>query len=102
MINGRVYLSEDIEVKDISLSGIRFYTSKFVSPGMNCTLTLRFRDRSLALKGTVVRALLSGTRREGDDFIPVFDVAMAFEDLGEQTRQDLSEILEEIEGEGRS
>jgi hypothetical protein len=49
------------------------------------------------LRGTVVRASLSGTKKEGDDFIPIFEVAVHFDSLDESTKKKLSEILDSLQ-----
>jgi|Deesub1362B_J571_1020462.scaffolds.fasta_scaffold00223_4 hypothetical protein len=96
-INGKVCLISDIDIQDISLSGIRFLTNKFISPGMKCNLTLHHKDCQIDLKGTVVRASLSGTKKEGDDFIPIFEVAVHFDPLDETTQKRLSEVLDSLQ-----
>jgi hypothetical protein len=96
-INGKVCLISEIDVRDISLSGIRFLTNKFISPGIKCNLNIQFKDRQIELRGTVVRASLSGTKKEGDDFIPIFEVAVHFDSLDESTKKKLSEILDSLQ-----
>ncbi len=77
---GQVISISDVELLDISTEGVRFRTHRRLSPNSDCTFVLGMNGKRNAVKGTVTKSILRGTKRVENDYLPVYEVALEFTD----------------------
>ncbi|RME65266.1 MAG: PilZ domain-containing protein [Nitrospirae bacterium] len=98
-IGGRVIYTHEMRVQDLSLTGVRIKTDKGIPPGHRCNLSLEYKGNKVALKGTVVRSTLVGMRKKEDEFIPVYDIAVAFDEMSDSAKEKLTALIKSLEDE---
>lgn len=98
-IGGRIVYTHNMQVQDLSITGVRFYTDKGVPPGHRCSLTLEYKGNKVAIKGKVVRSTLVNMKQTGDEFIPIYEVAVSFDPLSEETQRTLNSLLQALKNE---
>lgn len=98
-IGGIVVYTHNIQVEDISMTGVRFHTDKGIPPGHRCSLTLEYKGNKVRLKGTVVRSTLISMKHVGGEFIPIYEIAISLDVLPENTQNTLKALLQAIENE---
>ncbi len=91
-VRGRIILIENLEVIDLSLSGIRFNCFKRVNPNSKLKIMIQLDDISVILKGTVVRSTLKNINIEGEP-LSVYEVAMTFHSLRDHEMRSLEELI---------
>lgn len=86
-VNNYMIFAKKIRVHNINISGIAFETDKKMNRNSQCMLTLREENMAVSVKGTVVRSLISGQRKnfKGED-VPVYTVAVKFTEIGDNIR----------------
>ncbi len=96
-LGGNVIYKADILVLNISLGGICFLTEKRLNPGSKCYIELR-RDElcSFKLTGTVVRATLKKTQKVGEDFKPLYEIAVEFTSLTKEQQEELNKLISQF------
>ncbi len=99
-VEGHVVLATEIDVKDISIGGALFESTRRFNPGSRCMISITHRKGKLNLNGRVVRAVLVRTRREGGDIIPVYAAAVQFLPMDEQMKEALEELIGSLADEG--
>lgn len=86
-VNNYMIFAKKIRVHNINISGIAFETDKKMSRNSQCMLTLREENMAVSVKGTVVRCLISGYKKnfKGVD-VPVYAVAVKFTEIGDNIK----------------
>ncbi|NOY65051.1 MAG: PilZ domain-containing protein [Nitrospirae bacterium] len=94
-IRGEIISSSDVELQDISPGGVRFLTTRRMNPNSNCTFTLNFNGKKISVNATVVRSMLKGTKKVNNDYLPIYEVALEFNNIDE-IRDDIETIIQEL------
>ncbi len=96
-VSGKMILSENIFIHDLSLSGIKFTSIKKLNTNSIYTIELtRDKNLQIRLKGEVVRSTLRREQiREGQD-MPVYEVAMNFGSLNDDQKQSLESFVNRL------
>jgi hypothetical protein len=94
-VNGKMILIDHINLIDLSLNGVRFQCGKRV--GMNGIHRIKIEKGgiSLSIKGQVVRSTLS-IKKRGSECLPVYEIAMTFRNLSQETKKSLEEFISQI------
>ena len=93
-IAGNVIYKTDITVINISLGGICFLTEKRLNPGSKCYIELRKDELcNFRLIGNVVRATLKKTQKIGEDFKPLYEIAVEFTSLSKEQEEELKKLI---------
>lgn len=99
-VEGHVILASGILIKDLSIGGLLFESTRRFNPGSRCNLVLEHSGSRINLHGRVVRAVLQRTRKERGDVIPVYGIAVEFEAMPDSTRAQLEDLIERYSHEG--
>ncbi len=99
-VEGHVVLATEIDVKDISLGGALFESTRRFNPGSRCMISINHTRGKLNLNARVVRAVLVRTRKAGGDIMPVYAVAVQFLPMDERTKETLEELIKSLADEG--
>ncbi len=95
-INGRMIFAAEVEVRNISISGVAIRTDRRLSIGNSYVLRLQDRDKIIRVKGTVVWSSLTGsTKNPNGDLVPIYTAGMRFTDV---LNERVTEIINFIEG----
>ena len=92
-ICGKMILVENLEILDISMTGIRFKCMRRVDMNSPHKIKIEKNDVSVHLRGTIVRASFRGLHQTGEKSQPVYDVAMHFDHLTDDDKKGLSELI---------
>ena len=95
-MGGKVLLSSDIELIDISLGGIHFVCSKRLTTNSVCTIALECDGAKVSFRGMIVRSMFRGVREAQRDKHPVYEIAMEFSNLSDHQLTCLNRIIESI------
>ena len=80
-INGRMSLSEKVEMIDISLGGVSLKVDRRLNVGKEILLKLGDKTKSIDMKGIIVRSELSGIEEsKSGEKVAVYKVGMMFKD----------------------
>ncbi|RME69413.1 MAG: hypothetical protein D6778_00525, partial [Nitrospirae bacterium] len=58
-----------------------------------------YRGNKVVLKGTVVRSTLVGMKKKEGEFIPVYEIAVAFDEMSDITKEKLTALIKSLEDE---
>ena len=92
-VSGRMVLIEHLEILDLSLSGIRFNCLKKVDTNSIHRVKIQKNNVSVDIKGRVVRSILKKMQEKKEKQIPVYEVAMNFENLPDCEKRSLEELI---------
>lgn len=92
-ICGKMILVESLEILDISMTGVRFNCMRRVHMNSPHTIRIEKNDVSVNLRGTIIRASLKGQLPKDEKNRPVYEVAMHFENLSENDKKGLEELI---------
>lgn len=97
-ISGRMVLTSQIRIIDLSMTGIRFSCMRRV--GMNSSYKIRLAkdEVNVEVKGTVVRSTLKNSIVSGQP-MPTYEVAMNFDDLSREQASLLQNLIDVLENE---
>jgi hypothetical protein len=85
-LEGRIPLVAQVEIVNISLSGVALKVDRHLRLGSECTLQLQQGDDGASMRGTVVWSSLTSFRRNGEESAPEYSVGIRFSDEGEAPR----------------
>jgi len=95
-IRGNVLYTSDIDVLNISLDGISVETARRLELKREYTLKVRYKDKSLDLKGQVVWAvLISKEKKDTRAFVPVYRAGIRFTNVSSERAGLLQEFIDE-------
>jgi len=86
-------LAADLDIRDLSLGGIRFVCRERITPGSRIRLTIHKEDQNVRLDGTVVRSSLQGDQGSASSCGPMYEVGATFADIDEPAKQSLERIM---------
>ncbi|MGE5893785.1 MAG: PilZ domain-containing protein [bacterium] len=95
-MGGKVLLSSDIELIDISLGGIHFVCSKRLTTNSVCTIALACGSEKVSFRGMIVRSIFRGVRESQKDKHPVYEIAMEFSNLSDHQLTCLKRVIESL------
>lgn len=95
-VDGKVILASEIKIRDLSLSGVHFTCTKRVLTNDRCTISLRHQDTTIALNGKVIRSVFKGAKKSMAGNVPVYEVAMEFRELTDNTKETLKHIIDAL------
>jgi len=97
-ITGRMVLTSQIRIVDLSMTGIRFSSMRRVNTNNCYRVRLAKDDVRVEVRGTVVRSTLKNAIVEGRQ-MPVYEVAMNFDALSREQAASLQDLIEKLEHE---
>lgn len=99
-INGKLSLSEKVEIIDISQGGVSLKADRRLNFGKEVSLKLGDRIETIDVKGTVVRSEVSGMKPgPGGENVLVYTVALMFKEGQAETVAAFIRSLEQIKEE---
>jgi hypothetical protein len=88
-LQGTMIMASPVEILNLSLGGVAVRATRRFNLGCEYTLKLQSGDHALPLKGLVVWAVLSGSKRENGEVLPQYSAGLRFTDLMSQRLQEL-------------
>lgn len=98
-ISGKMILTSNLDILDLSLSGIRFNSVRRVNINSICKIKIEKDDISINLKGIIVRSTFKNTTIIEGKSIPVYEVAMNFGPLKDEERRSLEYLIRRLDNE---
>jgi hypothetical protein len=92
-VSGKMILVENLEIVDISMTGIRFRCMRRVDMNIPHRIKIEQQDVSVSLRGSIVRAAFKGLCQAGDKSFPVYEVAMHFDAMPDNDRKGLEKLV---------
>ncbi|MBI5847058.1 MAG: PilZ domain-containing protein [Nitrospirae bacterium] len=92
-ICGKMILVESLEILDISMTGIRFNCMRRVDMNSPHRIKIEKNDVSVNLRGTIVRAAFKGLQQTEEKSLPVYEVAMHFDQLTDLDKKGLEQLI---------
>jgi hypothetical protein len=92
-MNGKMVHVESLEILDISMTGIRFKCMRRVDMNSLHRIKIEKNDVSVKLKGTIVRASFKGLHQAEEKKLPVYEVAMHFENMSDNEKKGLEQLI---------
>jgi hypothetical protein len=96
--SGQMLFASDLDIKDLSMSGIRFFCSGRVVPESSIQLVIKIKNLQMKLAGKVVRSTLRNNVLRKGKVVNLYEVAISFKNLNEKERTGLGRIIEAVEG----
>lgn len=90
---GTMVVRTHLDIIDISQTGIRFNCLRRINTNSTCTLTLEKSGVSVDLRGLVVRSVLRRTKDVKGAKMPLYEVAVHFEKLDDETEKNLDRLI---------
>lgn len=95
-IEGRVILASEIEIVDLSISGIRFISKKRITTNSFHSVVLTYNNEDIRIRGKIVRSTFKGINKDFDENIPVYEIAMNFTGLLDDDISLLNGLIESL------
>jgi hypothetical protein len=92
-VSGKMILVESLEILDISMTGIRFKCMRRVDMNYPHRIKIEMNDVSLHIRGTIVRASFIGLQQVEEKSLPLYEVAMHFDDLTDIEKKSLEQLI---------
>jgi len=92
-VSGRMVLAADLDIRDLSLSGVRFLCRERVTPASNIHLAIQKDGLQVRVEGTVVRSVLQSGPAFPASCGPMYEVGVAFSRLEEEPQARLEKIM---------
>lgn len=92
-VSGNIVYATDIQIVDLSPGGVLLLGSKKLDPRSECTIHLNYKNKNIVLDGIVVRAHLKETIRINSDIVPVYEIAVEFNELDNKTIESIKNIM---------
>ena len=94
-ISGKMLFANSVDIIDVSAGGISLKTDKRLNIGNEYTLKLEGDDDLISVKGTIVRSSLHESRKAANgDMVPIYSVAMKFNDVSHKKICELVKFME--------
>jgi hypothetical protein len=94
-VRGRVILSSDCDIRDLSTSGMRFMARRRLLPSTRVRIHLGQGDSKLVVHAQVMRSSILSTGTDQDGEGPLYEVAVAFEKLEQGDVEALAALVDE-------
>ena len=93
-LSGRMILAADLDIRDLSLSGVRFTCCERVAPGSRVQLLIHRENLSVRVECTVVRSSLGDGPSGNSPGFPVYEVGATFGSIEDEARGRLERIMD--------
>ncbi len=90
---GKMVVRTQLDIIDISQTGIRFNCLRRINTNSSCSLTLEKGGISVDLRGLVVRSVLRRTKDVKGAKMPLYEVAVQFDKLDDKTQKNLDRLI---------
>lgn len=102
-INGKMMVAKEVVVINISIGGILLKLDRKQKIGTEYALKIMGKDRAMSIKGTVIWAVIGGTRKDHcGSVLPVYTVGMKFRNLSNEKIIELKKFIENIKQEDQT
>ena len=95
-VRGRVVLSSDCDIRDISSSGMRFMARRRILPATRIRIDLGRDDRQLSVHAHVMRSHIVSTGTDQDGEGPLYEVAVSFDGLERDDQKHLAALVGKV------
>lgn len=95
-ISGKMIFVTDLNLLDLSLSGVRFNCFRRVNTNSIYKIKIEKDDLSLTLQGTIVRSIFKGADESNGAYSPTYEVAMDFNKLSDKDTHALEVLINQI------
>ncbi len=93
-VNGEMLFSEEVNLVDISTSGIALKVDRQLKIGREYLLSLHAEDEFISIKGEVIRSTLSETKTDSaGNIIPLYLVGMEFKNVSSNKAEQIDEFI---------
>ena len=76
-IHGKMLFANDVKILDISMGGVLLKADRRLNIGRDYTMKLESKGKILNVQGTVVRSMLSESRKdEKGEIVPIYTAGM--------------------------
>ncbi len=94
-VKGEMLFRKEVQVLDMSMSGIQLQTDRQLKIGKAYLLNLQNEDKIISVKAIVVRSLLSESKTDDDgDVVPLYLVGMQFINLSDEKIDEIVEFID--------
>ncbi len=100
-VSGRMILVSDLDIQDLSLTGIRFRCHGRVIPGSKISLVVVKADLRAKLPGKIVRSTLKNVSSASSGDSMGYEVAVAFNTLSPEEKNSLEKLILLVEQGGK-
>lgn len=90
---GKMVIRTELDILDISLTGIRFYCLRRINTNSTCSLILEKNGFTVNMRGVVVRSVLKRTKDVKGTNMPLYEVALHFETLNGEQKKKLDHLI---------
>lgn len=95
-IHGKMLFANDVNILDISMGGVLLKADRRLNIGRDYTMKLESKDKVLNVQGTVVRSMLSESRKdEKGEIIPIYTAGLHFINLSNEKMSELKHFIKE-------
>jgi curved DNA-binding protein CbpA len=93
-VNGEICFAEEVNLVDISMSGIALKVDRRLKLGREYLLSLHAKDKVISVQAEVVRSILSESKTDpAGNIVPLYFVGMEFKNMSHQEREALAEFI---------
>ena len=96
-VSGRMLMVSSLDIRDLSLSGIRFKCSERMTPRSRVQMLVKKEDCQARLPGTVVRSSLKNSVARSGGTAAHYEVAVSFRDMSGTEQKHLRKIIQLLE-----
>ena len=96
-VSGRMLMVSHLDIRDLSLSGIRFKCHERVTPRSKVQLMVGKEDSQVKLPGNVVRSSFKNTAARSKHTEAHYEVAVSFAGLSAREKRNLEKIIRLLE-----
>jgi len=93
-LSGRMVLAADLDIRDLSLSGVCFSCCERVAPGSKVQLLIHKESMSVRVECTVVRSSLRDGQSGNSPGSPVYEVGATFGSVDDEAKERLGNIMD--------
>lgn len=94
-VYGEMLFKKEVNVLDMSVSGIALLTDRQLKIGIEYVLNLQDEEQTISAKAVVVRSMLSHSKTDGSgNVIPLYFVGMQFTNLSEQKTREILRFID--------
>lgn len=93
-IHAKTLFNVEVEILDMSMSGASIRTTKRLEIGSEYLFKIAHRDNVISVKGSIVRAALTGSRRLSEtETVPVYTAGVEFSEMNTDKAAPLREFI---------
>jgi c-di-GMP-binding flagellar brake protein YcgR len=95
-IHGKMLFANDVTILDISMGGVLLKADRRLNIGRDYTMRLESKGKFLNVQGTVVRSMLSESRKdEQGEIVPIYTAGMHFINLSNEKMSEVKHFIRE-------